>query len=124
MLLAFDLWGVLTPVLIVLGVLVALFVVQLVHFSSVLAWGDAKTRGLGYYGASLEEREKFKKTLRFHGVLLWPILRFLGRRKLKFEDATFVVDGVGGRRGPAARRASRRRSPTSRPSKTSSSRPR
>lgn len=102
MLLAFDLW---TSALTVAGVLVAFFVIQYVHLACVFVWGDSKTRGLEYYGKPPEEREKFKRALRRHGVLLFPILRLLGTKKIKFESASFVHDGVAGPKGTCSEEA-------------------
>lgn len=80
--------------------LLLLFVVQFIHLSAVLAWGDSRTQGLGYYGLPAAERDRFKRRLRFHSILLYPTLRLLGRlSKMKFPAASFVHDGVAGPKG-------------------------
>lgn len=100
MLLGFVTWELIKIVLIVVGVLVGLFVIQLIHLSTVFAWGDQKTQGLNYYGLPLAEREKFKRALHRNSVLLFPILRLLGRTsKFTFKSASFVVNGVAGPKG-------------------------
>ncbi|MEM7204452.1 MAG: sulfotransferase domain-containing protein [Planctomycetota bacterium] len=98
--LALDVWDALKWVGLLAGIAIAVLVVQMIHLSAVFAWGDARTRGLAYYGATPARRAGFKKALRVHGVLLFPILRFLGKTsRFKFENATFVEGGVPGPRG-------------------------
>ncbi|NNG16824.1 MAG: sulfotransferase domain-containing protein, partial [Gemmatimonadales bacterium] len=66
----------------------------------VLRWEDEKTQGLGYYGLAAAQRERFKRTLRRHAVLLSPILNVLGRFSTgALAKATFRVREVSGPRG-------------------------
>jgi Sulfotransferase domain len=84
----------------IIGVLIVFFIAQLIHLSVVLTWSDQKTRGLGYYGLPPDEREKFKKTLRLHARLLYPILRLIGgRSSFSFRTGSFTHRGVAGPRG-------------------------
>lgn len=83
-----------------LGLVVLLFLVQLFHLSFVLGWADQATRGLGYYGLPPEGREQFRRKLRTHARLLWPIMRINERfTKFDFERATFHERGLAGPRG-------------------------
>jgi len=83
----------------VVGGLIALFIVQVVYLSAVLKWEHEKTVGLAYYGRSPAERAKFKRTLKRHAVLLAPILWFSGRTKLTFQKASFPHRGIAGPMG-------------------------
>lgn len=93
-------FGVVAWVLIVFGALVVLGISWLIYLSVVLAWGDSKTNGLGYYGLDPAERERFKRTLRLHALLLFPVLRFLGMTsKATFEGISFRHAGIAGPKG-------------------------
>lgn len=81
----------------VFAIVVVLFVVQTVYLSVVLKWADEETRGLAYYGRPQAERLAFKKKLRRHAVLLYPILRLMGRSsKFTFQRASFQHRGIAG----------------------------
>ncbi len=98
--LAFDLWNVLWVALGVLGVLFLLYLVQVIHLSTVMAWTEQETQGLAYYGAPPAERAAFKAKLRRHAVMLYPVLRWMSRRdNFTFDQASFSVDGVAGPKG-------------------------
>lgn len=84
---------------IVVGALIVLFVLQMVHLSVVLAWSDQTTRGLGYFGLPPEGRERFRKKLRTHARLLFPILRTIGRPSKSLEQASFRYEDVAGPKG-------------------------
>lgn len=85
---------------IVAGALVVAFVIQLVHLALVLAWEDQRTRGLGYYGLPADGRERFKRTLRRHAMLLFPVIRLLGRfSRFDFSKVTFVHRDLPGPKG-------------------------
>jgi len=89
-----------TWLLIALGVLLLFAVAQVLHLATVLSWEDRQTVGLAYYGLPAEGRERFRRQLRRHARLLFPILRFLGRRSsFTFEKASFHVAGIAGPRG-------------------------
>jgi hypothetical protein len=82
------------------GLVVLFFIGQMIYLSVVLSWEDQATRGLGYYGQQPEGRETFKRRLRFHARLLYPVLRLIGRTsKFTFEKASFHYRGVAGPRG-------------------------
>ncbi len=98
--LALSFWTVLLWVGIALGALIAFFVVEMIYLAMIFAWEDQNTRGLAYYGRPPAEREKFKRTLRRHGLLLSPILRLLGKTSnFTFEKASFTYEGVAGPKG-------------------------
>lgn len=85
---------------VVTAAVVGLLVVGVVYLTIVMAWSDAATNGLGYYGRSASERAAFRAGLRRHGLLLRPLVRLLARlAPTHLERATFVVDGVPGPRG-------------------------
>ncbi|MGH7504731.1 MAG: sulfotransferase domain-containing protein, partial [Longimicrobiales bacterium] len=75
-------------------------IAQAVYLSVVLSWEDQQTRGLGYYGLPPEGRQRFKRKLRTHARLLYPILRLIGRTSsFTFEKASFRHRDVAGPRG-------------------------
>ncbi len=79
---------------------IGFLVIEFVYLALVLKWEDEKTRGLGYYGLAPAERERFKRTLRRHAILLSPMLRLLGRFNTgALAKATFQVRGIAGPRG-------------------------
>jgi hypothetical protein len=75
--------------------LVVLFLIQGIHLSIVLKWEDEQTVGLNYYGLPPAGRDRFKRTLRWHAMLLHPIL-WLNRQsvKLDFRKARIQYKGV------------------------------
>lgn len=82
-------------VLLAVGAFVAWYVVWSVYLAIVLRWEDEATVGLGYYGKSRQERERYKRRLRFHALLLSPLLWLNSRlTKLDFRTARVVHDGV------------------------------
>jgi hypothetical protein len=91
--------GILAWIGLVVGALVALFIIQVVYLSAVLKWEHERTTGLAYYGLSPAERAKFRKTLKRHAVLLAPILWFSGKTKLSFQKASFTHRGIAGPMG-------------------------
>lgn len=79
----------------ILGAVVVLYLVQSIYLGVVLRWEDEQTAGLGYYGRSAAERDRFKQKLRFHAVLLAPILWLNGRMaKMDFRRASIQYKGV------------------------------
>lgn len=93
-------WSPVTWVVVVAGALGAFLFVQLIHLAVVLGSSDQKTRGLGYYGLAPADRDRFKRRLRTHARLLYPILRLVGRfSKFTFEKASFRHEGLAGPRG-------------------------
>jgi hypothetical protein len=82
------------------GGLLVLLVGQVIYLSTVLAWENEQTRGLGYYGLPPADRDRFKATLRRHARLLYPILRLIGRfSSFTFDKASFRYQDVAGPRG-------------------------
>jgi Sulfotransferase domain len=85
------------------GLLVFL-VVQMIYLSAVLSWEDRKTLGLGYYGLPPDERERFRRTLRLHAMLLFPIVHLLGRvSKFDFRRVSFHHRGIAGPKGTCSK---------------------
>jgi hypothetical protein len=63
----------------------------------VLKWEDEQTTGLNYFGRSLEQRERFKRTLARHASLLSPVLWLNSRMsKLDFRDSRIQYKGISG----------------------------
>ena len=81
-----------------LGVLLAIvlvYMVQTIHLALVLRWEDEATVGLGYYGRAPAGRERFKRQLRRHALLLAPILWLNGKlARLDFRRARIQYRGV------------------------------
>lgn len=68
--------------------------------TAVVAWGDRRARGLGYFGLPRRERERFRRRIRFHATILAPVIRLLARASpFSFEKASFRYGGVPGPRG-------------------------
>jgi hypothetical protein len=63
----------------ILGLGVGLIVLSMIHLAMVLRWEDEQTVGLRYYGQDAAGRERFKRRLRFHALLLAPLLALYGR---------------------------------------------
>src|SRR5262245_53111705 len=86
------------------GILALLVVIQFVHLSVILYSEDQKTVGLGYYGLPQAERDQFKRWLRKHATLLFPILRVMGRlSRFTFAKASFQHRGISGPRGTCSK---------------------
>ncbi|HSE46394.1 MAG TPA: hypothetical protein VLA89_13800, partial [Gemmatimonadales bacterium] len=84
----------------ILGAFILLYLVQSVYLGVVLKWEDERTAGLGYYGRPPAERERFKRRLRLHAVLLAPILWLNGRlARMDFRRASMSYKGVAGPAG-------------------------
>ncbi len=99
-LLAFSVWTVGKVAAIAAGLAIAFFFAQLVHLSTVLAWGDEKTRGNNYYGLRPAERQRFKKLLVYHRLLLSPTIGLLSRiSRFNIARIGFSYQGVAGPRG-------------------------
>jgi hypothetical protein len=83
-----------------IGLIVLFLIAQMVYLSVVLSWEDQQTRGLGYYGLQPGGRAAFKRRLRTHARMLYPVLRLIGRTSsFTFEKASFRHRGVAGPRG-------------------------
>lgn len=96
--------GLLWWVLAGLGLLVVLFLVQVFYLSFVLAWGEQKTRGLGYFGLPPEGRAEFKRSLRRHAAFLRPILELTSRfSTITLAKASFHHDGITGPSGTCSK---------------------
>jgi hypothetical protein len=77
------------------GGLVALYIAMGIYLAVVLKWEDERTVGLNYYGRSLEDRERFKRTLTLHAALLAPMLWLNGRlAKADFKRVRIQYKGV------------------------------
>ena len=77
--------------------LVVLYVAMRLYLATVLQWEDEQTTGLNYFGRSLEQRERFKRTLARHASLLSPVLWLNSRMsKLDFRRARIEYKGVSG----------------------------
>ena len=82
----------------------ALYVIQVVHLALVLHWEDGQTVGLAYYGRSPEERERFKRRLRFQALLLSPVLWANGHMgRLDFHRARMEYKGVSAPTGSCSK---------------------
>jgi len=66
---------VIRTVLWILGGLVGLYILATVYLAVVLNWEDTSTVGLAYYGKDPAGRNRFKRTLRLHALLLAPLLK-------------------------------------------------
>jgi len=77
--------------------LVALYVAQVFYLALVFRWSDQRTAGLAYYGASREERARFRRRLRLHARILAPFLWLQSRvSKLTFARMSFKAEGLAG----------------------------
>ncbi len=95
--------------LLILGILAALFVVQLVHLALVLAWEDRSIAGLAYYGAPPAARARFRRLLRIHHAILWPSIWLQSRMgRLTFQRISFTEAGLAGPKGTCGPESFRR----------------
>ncbi len=79
------------------GALVALYFLQLFYLAVVFRWSDQRTTGLAYYGASREDRARFRRLLRLHARILAPFLWLQSRvSKLSFPRMSFRAEGLAG----------------------------
>ncbi|NUQ64663.1 MAG: sulfotransferase domain-containing protein [Pirellulales bacterium] len=86
--------------LVALAAVLVFLVVQYLHLYLVVAWGEKRTAGNGYFGRPLAERKRFKRLLRCHRLVLSPILWPLSRlSRFRFSTASFSYRGVPGPRG-------------------------
>lgn len=93
-------WNALTWIAVLAGAPVVFLIAQMIHLGVVLSWEDQRTRGLGYFGLPPEDRRAFKRTLRRHARLLYPILRLTGRfSSFTFEKTSFRHHGISGPKG-------------------------
>jgi aryl sulfotransferase len=93
-------WSPITWIAILAGALVVFLIGQMIHLGVILSWEDQKTRDLEYYGLPPEGRARFKRTLRRHARVLFPILRLIGRfSSFTFQKASFQHRGVSGPKG-------------------------
>jgi aryl sulfotransferase len=77
------------------GLVLALLVAEAIYLAIVLRWEDERTRGLAYYGLPPAARERFKRALRRHAMLLYPILRLSGKlSRFSFARVSFRHRGV------------------------------
>jgi hypothetical protein len=81
----------------------AVLLLALVGFfwlTAVVAWGERRTKGLGYFGLPLQARERFRRRLAFHATVLAPMIRLVTRASpFSFEKASFDYHGVTGPKG-------------------------
>lgn len=85
----------LSTVLWIVGVVFGLIVISMIHLGLVLRWEDEHTVGLRYYGLDSAGRERFRNRLRFHAMLLAPMLALYGRfTKLDFRRVRFIHKDV------------------------------
>jgi aryl sulfotransferase len=85
----------LSYVVLTLGAIVAVIVVQFIHFCLVLFWTDQKTSSGNYFQLPEHERQRFKKHLRWQAVLLSPFLWLLAKlSRFRFSTASIQYDAV------------------------------
>lgn len=84
----------------ILGLILALYILQAIYLTWVLKWEDDQTVGLGYYGRTPAERGRFKRSLRRHALLLSPILWLNGKlARMDFRRTRIQHQGVSGPTG-------------------------
>lgn len=78
-----------------LGLFVSLYIVGTLYLAAVLRWEDARTVGLGYYGLDRAGRDRFKHRLRFHALILTPLLSLNSRlARVDFRRVRIQHKGV------------------------------
>lgn len=69
----------------------------MIYFVILCHWADKNTKGLNYYGRTLDERRRFKRALSFRAMFVMPLLWLLGRlSQVKLDQASFVYENVAG----------------------------
>jgi hypothetical protein len=77
------------------AILLAFFFFQRIYLAFVLKWNDERTVGLNYFGLSASSRDRFKRDLVRHAILLYPILWvYRHTRKLDFQKARIQYKGI------------------------------
>jgi len=70
------------------------------YLSIVLAWEDQHTRGVAYFGRPAAERERFRRHLRAHARLLFPVMRLAAHfSRVTMAKASFPFEGIAGPKG-------------------------
>ena len=64
-------------ILTVLTITVVAALMQFIHLLWVMRWSERNTHGGVYDARSPRQRRRFRRILRFHALLLWPILKLL-----------------------------------------------
>lgn len=78
-----------------LGGAVGLYILWTLYLAVVLRWEDEQTVGLGYYGLDQAGRDRFKRRLRVHALLLAPLLAVNSRlAKVDFRRVRVVHKGM------------------------------
>jgi hypothetical protein len=86
--------------LMAVGLLVALLVVQFVHFAVVMGLSDQQSNQGNYFARSRRERARFRRRIQWHAWLLTPLFWLLSKvSSVKLKDATFHYQGVPGPKG-------------------------
>ncbi|HEY2804487.1 MAG TPA: sulfotransferase domain-containing protein [Gemmatimonadales bacterium] len=76
-------------------VFIGLYVAWTIYLAFVLRWEDDRSVGLGYYGRDRKGRERFRRQLKLHALLLSPILRFNSKlTRMDFKRARVTVRDV------------------------------
>lgn len=84
----------------VVAVLLLFAFASVIWLTAVIALGDRRSRGLGYFGLPPAARERYRQRLRFHARVLSPVIRALARSSpFSFAKASFEHEGVTGPRG-------------------------
>lgn len=92
--------GILGWIGVIIGALIAFYILQLIYLSAVLSWENQRTIGLAYYGLPPKERARFKRKLKLHAILLAPILWLSAKSaKFTFQKASFQHRGIAGPMG-------------------------
>ena len=83
-------------------VAVVILALQIIYLVVVMKWADERTTQLSYYGLPARGRQRFKRLLRMHALLLSPILGLLARTtRFRFSRGTFHYNGVAAPRAGA-----------------------
>jgi hypothetical protein len=88
------------PGLTTIAVLAVLAAAHCSHLAVVLVWSDHQTRGARYYARPPGGRQRFKRWLAIHWLLLAPILTLLRWTiRPRFSQRRFLYQGVAGPAG-------------------------
>ncbi len=84
----------------IVGLIFGVYILQAIYLTWVLKWEDEQTAGLAYYGRTPAGRDRFKRSLRTHALLLSPILWLNGRlARMDFRRTRIQHKGVSGPTG-------------------------
>ena len=75
-------------------------IIGFLWLTTIVVWGERRTKGLAYFGLSPGGRKRYRRNLLFHARILAPMIRLMAHAsRFSFEKASFDYLGVLGPKG-------------------------